>query len=301
MKQFKRILVGLDGKDTDAIILEHIAKIKDSLDIQKIYFVHITKDLDLFDNSELLYAEHIAPVDENIRKLIISDLEMSFKKLDDLDYEIIVKDGNPGEEIQKLIKIKQIDLLVLGRKQRPGITYFSRQLASQTPCSVLFVPKSGHKQYKRILVPMDFSSNSKQAIEMALHYKKANEDTVIMPVHFYNVPPGYSKLGKSFNEYSKIMRKNTESQLRNIVPEELIANCVAILDKQENIAKMIFNYSLRKGADLIIIGSRGRTKIASFLFGSVAAKLVELSYHLPILIDKKQRMNMGAMKALMKI
>ena len=50
-----------------------------------------------------------------------------------------------------------------------------------------------------------------------------------------------------------------------------------------------------------MIGSKGRTKIASFLSGSIAAKLVEMSYHLPVLIDKKKGQNLDTFGALKKI
>ena len=293
--------MGLDGKSSDAIILQHISKIKDTFEIQKIYFVHIAEDLNPPKSSKLLYAEHLAPIDENIRKILIQDLEEEFKNLNDLEYEIIVKDGNPGEELIQLIEMKQIDLLVLGRKPKPGITYFSRQLASQAPCSVIFVPKSGHREYKKILVPMDFSSNAKQVLEKAISYQDEHESTEIIPVHFYSIPSGYSKTGKSYGEYSEIMRKNAERKFKDLTPITKGKKINLILDKKENLAKKIFNYSLRKGADLIMIGSRGRTKIASYLYGSVAAKLVEMSYHLPILIDKRKGHNMNALKALKNI
>lgn len=294
-------MVGLDGKSSDTTILNHIERIKDAFNIQKIYFVHIAEDLCLPESSELLYSEHIAPMDENIRKVLIDDLEAAFKTLDDLKYEIIVKDGDPSTELLKLIDIKQIDLLVLGRKPKPGITYFSRQLASRAPCSVIFVPKSGHGEYRKILVPMDFTSTSKKALELAFTYQNDNEKTDVFPVHFYSVPKGYSKTGKSFDEFSSIMKENAKNKFKDLLPRHLNKKFNLVLDKEENTAKNIFNYSLRKGADLIMIGSKGRTKIASFLSGSVAAKLVEMSYHLPILIDKRKGYNLDAMGALKKM
>jgi len=301
MKKFKRIMVGLDGKSTDQIILDYIEKMKLDFDLHKIYFVHITEDLNLPKSDELLYSEQLAPKDESIHKILITDLESAFTNLEEMDYEVIVKDGDPSEELLKLINIKQIDLLVLGRKPKPGITYFSRQLASRAPCSVVFVPKSEACEFRKILVPLDFSRTSRHALEVAFTYKNAHNETELVPVHFYSVPSGYSKTGKSFEQFASILKKNIKRKFKRLIPGYQQGKFDIILDKEENIAKKIFDYSLRKKADLIMIGSKGRTKIASFLSGSVAAKLVEISYHLPVLIDKKKGSILGAFGAFKKI
>lgn len=301
MKRFKRIMVGLDGKSTDLTILGHIDKIKNAFGIQKIYFVHIAESLQMKDNSEMIYAEHLAPKDESIARLIEEDLSLTISNLASLDHEIIVKEGFAADQLLKLLKEKQIDLLVLGRKPKPGITYFSRLMANQSPCSIIFVPKSGHSQYKKILVPMDFNEQSGKALEDAFIYKKDHDSTEIIPVHFYQVPAGYSKTGHSFKSAASNIRKKVAERLRLFTKDSSREAFHVVLNEKDNIAKKIFDFSLRKGADLIMIGSRGRTRIASFLKGSVAAKVVEMTYHLPVLIDKTGHKNMDAASAIGQI
>ena len=301
MKKFRRIMVGLDGKSSDTFILQHISKIKESFDLQKIYFVHITESLALPDDSELRYAQHLAPLDESIKKVLKSEIDSILKPEEGLSYEVIVKEGNPAEQLVKLIKVKQIDLLVLGRKPKPGITYFSRLLANQAPCSVIFVPKTLSAEYRKILVPLDFNSVSKQALADAFAYKDDHSKTEIIPVHFSGVPTGYTKTGKTYSEYTAQLRKKVKKRFRQLMPSSQVKDVTLILDKKENVAKKIFNYSLRKGADMIMIGSKGRTKIASFLMNSVAAKLVELTYHVPILIDKRKGQSLNTVNALMQL
>lgn len=297
MKTFKRLLVGLDGEKSDLTILRHIDGIRNAFDIQKIYFAHIKKDLHLPGNDELLLAEQLAPVDENLERLIKADIDESFEKSIAFDYEIIVREGDPKSEMLKLIDEKTIDLLVLGRKPRPGITYFSRTLANETTCSVIFVPKVGHSKYEKILVPIDFSSNSKDALEKAVNYKKdTSGKTEIIPVHFYHISPGYTKSGKTYKEYADAVRSNI---LHRFDRMKSFKNVRIILDKKDNIAQKIFDFSLRVGADLIVIGSKGRTKIASLINKSIAAKLIEISFHSPVLIDKRRNTNLDTISAMM--
>jgi len=54
-------------------------------------------------------------------------------------------------------------------------------------------------------------------------------------------------------------------------------------------------------ADMILLGSRGRTKSAAILLGSVAEKLVMVNNVLPMLIFKKKGETVGFFEALFRI
>ena len=78
--------------------------------------------------------------------------------------------------------------------------------------------------------------------------------------------------------HSEANRQNSTIYSKKIVPEDLITNCAIILEKRENPARKIVSYSLTKGANNIMFGCRGTNQLASFLFGSIAMKLAEISY-----------------------
>ena len=57
---------------------------------------------------------------------------------------------------------------------------------------------------------------------------------------------------------------------------------------------------MKKG-DLIVIGSKGRTRAASLLLGSVAVKLLDMNCYMPMIIVKNQQKNMGFLQALFRL
>jgi len=131
-----------------------------------------------------------------------------------------------------------------------------------------------------------------------------DKDGEVILHHIYNVPSGYHKSGKSFDEFAGIMKENAEKKLdKSVKNKDLdVANSKYIfsLDANNNIARKIFEVAENEGTHLIVIGSRGRTGPASILLGSTAEKLTTYSNR-NIIIVKDKRHNMDLFDALMEI
>lgn len=297
MKKYRRILVGLENKSTDRYLITYLIELIDYFGIQKIFFMHISRRSKHYNNPELNYVNQVIPGNKNNGILMINDLQRAFKDIDDIKCNFIIKDGNPEIEIPRIISEREIDLLILGRKPRPGMTHLLRQLTDTAKCSILIVPKIMRRKTSKGFAPVDFFSSPKQAINMAYYFKRLGLNKKISPYYHSS----QLRKDKSIKEQSQHKGQNSSSRFKSIVPEDLIANCAIILSKRENLAKQIFDYSLNKGANLIMIGSRGSNQLASFLFGSIAMKLAEFSYRLPILIDKKRRVNNDTLEAFISL
>jgi len=74
-----------------------------------------------------------------------------------------------------------------------------------------------------------------------------------------------------------------------------------VLNDGRNIAIQITEFAKKIDADLILLGSRGRTTSAAILLGSTAEKLISYNKLLPMLIFKKKGETMGFFDALFKI
>lgn len=297
MKKYKRVLVGLDNKSSDLNLLGYLTSIIDYLGIQKIFFIHISRKSKFYKNPELQYADHLISGNKKNEYLLKEDLQKVFKDFDDLEYNIVEKEGNPEVEIPRIIREQDVDLLVLGRKPRPGMTHLLRQLADTAKCSVLIVPKRLRNLKNEDLNPINFFSSPKQAINMVYYYKLLGLNKKISPDSFANYYSSRLRHDKSNEAQSQNKDRSIGNRSKSIIPEDLIAHCANIFAKRENLARKIFEYSLSKGANLIMIGGRGSNQLASFLFGSIAIKLAEISYRLPILIDKKRRVNNDTLEA----
>ena len=120
MYDIKRILVALDLTEIDDTLIEYVARLSNSLVIDKVYFVTVVKQLDLPQEIAKKYPEMLAPVDESIKHTIKSMVQDQNGNSLNCDYEIDVLEGNVTERILHWIKVKNVDLAVVGNKGGSG-------------------------------------------------------------------------------------------------------------------------------------------------------------------------------------
>lgn len=290
MKKFERLLICLDGTEKDTLILQHLDILKHNLEIRKMYFLHVIKKSLLPSNIDKSFGTTFAEPDEaeeNITQWIKSELAGWT-----MDYEILLEKGNLVQKTLDVVKKYEIDLLVMSRNTDAELTYSAQKIASMAKCSVLFIPHVASDSYQKIIVPVDFSENSKRALHRAIWQKQRNKNLEVIPVHCYRVPAGYTKTGKSFQEFATIMRNNAEEEFTNFKKElnltELTCEFFLVKNKQA-IPRRIFEFTIRTKADFLIIGARGRTEFASIFLGSNAVRLLDECRHLPVLMEKDEK------------
>jgi len=302
-KKYKVALVGLDLTTMDDNLIRYVAMMSEVLKLERVLFVYVAKDLELPADLLEKYPGLVGPMDESIEADIKSKVDKYFHNADTA-VECLVKEGNPIERILKLSKVKHVDLMFMGRKKSlHGSGLISSKIARRCPCSLLLVTETHRRKLKKILVPVDFSKHSSLALQLAINMKDSSGADVQL-VNIFKVPGGYHTTGKSFNEFAEIMKGHAQNDCKkflskNDFPADL--PCEYLLSNNGNFSNLTYDYAERNKADLIIIGSRGRTKASSMLMGSVAEKLVYLDSHVPVLIVKEGGENMGFLDTLMKL
>jgi nucleotide-binding universal stress UspA family protein len=304
MKFFSKAMIGLDLTEMDDILIKKTAVFVKFLGIEKCYFVHVAKNLEI--PSEILekYPDLVAPTDESIEAMVQNKLEeFNFPK--EIETEVFVEEGNhPLETFLRWAKIKDVDLIIMGRKDTmPGNGVLADGVAKKAPCSVLLVQEKRPIKFpKKILIATDFSSHNHPIYEFAelisdeLHAE-------LIPMHIYEVPQGYSKTGKSFEEFAEIMKENAKADFKKFVSKHNHPDleCEFVLNEGKNPGALILEFAHEVHADLILLGSRGRTSSAAILLGSTAEKLISANKMLPMLIFKKKGETMGFFDALFKL
>jgi nucleotide-binding universal stress UspA family protein len=301
-----RFLIGLDNSKADHSLIAYVCKLSRHIPVDKVYFVHINPNLELPEEISQKYTELLSPVDEGIRKNIEEKIQQQAGACG-LDYEIIVQEGDSVKDLLKIGKIKQIDALVFGKKPvEEGSGLIPSKIASRSPFSVIMVPTPLPANYNinKIMIATDFSDYASLALEQALAITDRSGGEIVVH-HVYEVPLGYYKTGKSFEEFAAIMKNNAESDMKKFL--QPFSNAIDritpeyTLRVKTRIGDLLWKTADEKEADLVIIGSKGRTAASSMLMGSVADSTLHQDFKHPVLVIKKPKENMGFLEALLKI
>ena len=304
MKYFYKAMIGLDLTEMDDILIKKTIVYLNFLGIDKCYFVHVAKNLAVPDEILKNHPELLAPGDESIEALIKSKLE-EYDFPETMDIEVFAEEGaHQLETLLRWAKIKDVDLIIMGRKEKlEGSGSLAKGIAKKAPCSVLLLQERRPPGLpKKIMIPSDFSDHTDLIYDFG---ERISEElgAELIPVHLYEVPHGYSKTGKSFEEFAEIMKENAQEDFRRFIQKfnhkEL--ECQFVLNNGEGQGKALLEEAQTLGADMILLGSRGKTKSAAILLGSVAEKLVLVNNVLPMLIFKKKGETMGFFEALFKV
>ncbi len=132
--------------------------------------------------------------------------------------------------------------------------------------------------YKKILVPTDGSEYALRAEEQALFIAKMTGAEVIalsvIENNFVNTLPLDSEIYELTNLLKEDSEKNIE-EFEDLNEKEHDDVKITPVIKEGSPAKEIIQTAQEQGADLIVIGSSGKSGFDKFLMGSVADKVVK--------------------------
>lgn len=301
---FRVALAGLDLTAMDDHIIPYAATICRTLSIERIIFVHIAASLELPEEVLHEYPDLLAPVDEGIELDLRKKIDTHFADVSETEVSIEVMEGNTIEKILRLAKIKEVDLILMGRKRNlQGSGIVSSHIARNAPCSLLLVPENPPLSMKKVIVPVDFSGHSAMAFHLALMISRTT-GAKLECMHLYRVPSGYHTTGKSYEAFASIMEAHARNDYRKFLTKFTLEEeppCDFLLSKDGDQAELLYRNCELSAASLILFGSRGRTNASVLLMGSLAEKLTYLDADIPLLIIKKKGENMGFFEALLRV
>ncbi len=294
MEKMKNLLVCVDLSEMDEVLMKYASMVSKLLDSEKIFFLHAmpSDSLSIEEKEDL-----VSQIKNNTQKFFAGNAT--------IEQHIELKAQPCAEDFNKTIEANDIDLVIVGRKLRgQGSHTTPKEMLKAIECSTLFVPDCAVADINKIIVPVDFSGESEQDIKLAIDFAKKNSAEIIFN-NVYTVPSGYSSLGKSYEEYAEIMKKNVEEAFGNfIVKFDLTAiqyRSIYVLDDDKKPADKIYAAAKREKADIIIIDSKGKSFVASIMLGSVTEDLTDFDNEIPLFIIKDERESVGFLEALFRI
>ncbi|MCA6074739.1 universal stress protein [Fulvivirga sedimenti] len=302
MNFYKNWLIALDMSDTDQYIFSNLVKLEKELKPERLTFLHVVHPADLprevlsdipdLNEPELRFYEN--RIQQYINESGITT-----------PYDIEVREGHALTVILQLTQDLENDLVVVGKKGNEGLV--ERKIARKSGISILFVPEK-EMEFQHVLVPVDFSEHSLQAMHVA---ESLHKHTSCLTV--YRDSSKYiNQVAETVDEVEEILVKRnlldqklatyTEHKLKEFVEPFRAINpdCfIEGINKSTDIGQSILKWASNHPADMIIIGARGKTAAAAALLGSVSERVYSGLTDRYLLVVKKPGENVGLIKALL--
>lgn len=194
--------------------------------------------------------------------------------------------------ILRCARENKADLLVMGafgnRQPDVGLGTVASACVRKSMTDVLLVRDSmgqmGNAPFKTILAAVDFSPTSLRAVERAALFA-AKDGAELHLLHVFSPPWGELH----YSAPSPLAPPHQQKEYRDALGRRLAEFCRPALEPHASVrTKMsvydysghrsgIAEYAGKVGADLVVLGTRGRTNLRDLLLGSTAEKTLEES------------------------
>ena len=132
-------------------------------------------------------------------------------------------------------------------------------------------------QVSLILVPVDFSEHAASVVEWAAHLAEEHDSTIAL-LHVYHLPVEFQQVEGAYlpADFWNSVKDEAKQQLA-LYGEDMRERGLEVeeIAREGHPATVIEEEAERLGADLIVIGSRGRSGLKHLLLGSIAERVVQ--------------------------
>jgi len=283
MGKYRKILVAVDSSESSKNALHQAFKLANE------------------EKCWITVTSVVPPYEGEIEILGVKDIRASLRKpCDDALAEVekiartermlvktVCEEGEIHERIVDLADAENCDVIVMGRRgirriERALIGSVTARVIGHTQRDVLVVPNGTVVGWKKIVLATDGSKFSEVAAKKAISFAQSygGELRVVsvadVPAEFYaEAPKAVEDLVRKAKGFVADVKKQSEAA--GIRTETFVGEAEAF--------EAITNLAKEQKADMIIIGSHGRTGLRRLLMGSVAEKVIGYA-PCPVLVVK---------------
>jgi nucleotide-binding universal stress UspA family protein len=202
-----------------------------------------------------------------------------------VDLDVLV--GVPSQVIVRAAEEAGADLVVLGTRGLTGITHLllgstAERVVQRCPCPVLTVhpgDRGRHRTIRTVVVPTDFSGGAGEAARRALRLLAPLDGGAhLVLVHAYHLPIEYTAYGPIPTSVNYLSDVGADAQERmDRMAKELAREGLTVetATREGYAPDVIVEEARERDADLIAMGTHGRTGLAHLLLGSTAERVVQ--------------------------
>ena len=283
MGRYRKILVAVDGSESSRNALHQAFKLAN----EEKCWITVTSVVPPYEGEiEILGVKDIRAALRKPCEEALAEVE-KIAKTERMLVKTVCEEGEVYERIVDLADAENCDVIVMGRRgQRPIerslIGSVTARVIGHTQRDVLVVPNVTAIGWKMIVLATDGSKYSTAATERAIGFAKSygGELKVIsvvdVPSEFYaEAPQAVEDLVRKAKGFVADVKKQSEAA--GVKTETFVAEAEAY--------QAVNNLAQEQKADMIVIGSHGRTGLRRLLMGSVAEKVIGYA-PCPVLVVK---------------
>lgn len=307
MSPIKKILVGLDFSEMDPTLIKFAAFVAKDFSATDICFIHVIRGSRIPKEIKLKYPElsKVASAEkkEQMQALVAAHIDPQLTT----SFKYVVKRGQAAKKTLKTAREEAVDLVIVGRKSAlKGSGVLSQRLARRLECSLLIVSQDCEPKLKSILVPSDLTDYSALAMKEAINVASNSKlGVAVICQNVYTVPTGYYYSGKTYEEFAQLMEKHAradyEKFIRKIDTKGIEIKAVYSLDSDDDPVEDIYQMAKNSEADILIIGAKGRSSTTALFLGSMAERLIQYNFQIPVLIVRHKGRNAGILDYLKEL
>lgn len=197
-----------------------------------------------------------------------------------------VRIGHAFSELSEACQVHQAELLIMGSegsRHEPGrVGVIAAKCVRKAPADVLLVRADACGPFKHIVTCVDFSDNSKAAVQIALNLARLDgasvdclhvfQSALAMSMDYGGmVTPMPLGVNTQALEIWQNELNSTLAELSSSFPEVAVKGRVM---ERVNIRDAIIEHVQETNADLVVLGTRGKTGLKELLIGTTAEKVV---------------------------
>jgi nucleotide-binding universal stress UspA family protein len=275
MYRYRKIIahLGLADEEADAAVYHHAVKVAQLAGSEQVCFLHVSAKVDIPDKLKEKYPWLLEPIDEAAERRLHDLAEKTHPAGVPVTHKIEVSDGTALLELLRRARDGNADLIIVsGRDDDRAL---ARKLARKAPCSVMVVPNEP-VDYCRILVAVDFSRFSANALDVALAFAEANKNEKIEAVHSFAIPKGYYKTPISREEFAADLEAHARQRYEGFISEADLRGVRVephfVLSPL--VPETVVSTARDMDCGLVCVGCRGRDALTASLLGTNAEELI---------------------------
>jgi nucleotide-binding universal stress UspA family protein len=277
------ILVPVALAKTDSGLLRHASFVAGILGPVDLHFVHVRA------------SRAPGTIDEAFTALEAAVSAQTFPESTRVAWKVL-EGGALEDRLLEYASEHETDLILMGHQiAHSRRRALGRRLAMHAPCSVWIVPEGSPISLRRILVPVDFSPHSAEALRIAIALARAAGLNRISVLHVR-----FNEASVTFDDYEDIVQGEEhvamDKFLARIDLSGIQVEC--LFEEAAHVSTAIDRVADRNRSDLVVMSTRGRSPSASVLLGSQTENVL-IETERPLLVLKHQGAQLNALEALL--